>query len=280
MSAICFCSQKDLAAQTIKEQLLQHYPFTETSRSYDSSPIYELDQLSLVTIEQDSIYADNLDQHFKSDLFIFASRHKSAAFKPALLTHIPGNWATAELGGKPSTLCHASPSAMKIALQTLLAEQQRLDFTGWECGLEVTHHGPFIQTTPVLYVEIGSTESEWQNPMAAEIVARTIVTVAQHFQQPFPAVLGFGGPHYCPAFTQLCSETQYAVGHVIPKYHLDQLSESLVTHAIDRTGPSLTSAALDWKGMKSKHRQHAMQLLEPLGIEVKRVRNLLREAKE
>ncbi|MFX1577696.1 MAG: D-aminoacyl-tRNA deacylase, partial [Promethearchaeota archaeon] len=164
MSVICFCSQKDLAAQHIKRQLLNIYPFTETDETYDTYPIYQLDQLSVVTIEKDSIHADNLDNQFSADLFIFASRHKSAAFQPALLTHIPGNWAEADLGGKPSTLCIAPPSAMKIALQTLLSESERLGFTDWACGLEATHHGPFIESTPVLFVEIGSTEQEWQNP--------------------------------------------------------------------------------------------------------------------
>ncbi|MFW9832236.1 MAG: D-aminoacyl-tRNA deacylase, partial [Candidatus Thorarchaeota archaeon] len=204
----------------------------------------------------------------------------SAAFKPALLTHIPGNWATAELGGKPPTLCKASPSALKIALQKLLAERQRLGLMDWACGLEATHHGPFIQATPVLYVEIGSTETEWQNITAAEVVARTIVTIAQRFQESYPAILGFGGPHYCPAFTQLCSETQYAVGHVMPKYHLDQISEHLVQHALEQTSGPLACAALDWKGMTSRNRKQVIQILEKLGIEVKRVRSLLRDSAE
>ncbi|MFX1319742.1 MAG: hypothetical protein ACFE9O_11485, partial [Promethearchaeota archaeon] len=95
MSVICFCSQQDLAAQNIKRHLLNLFPFTETPETYNNQSIYKLDQLSLVTIEKDSIYADDLDDDFSADLFIFASRHKSAAFQPALLTHIPGNWADA-----------------------------------------------------------------------------------------------------------------------------------------------------------------------------------------
>ncbi|MFX1510575.1 MAG: D-aminoacyl-tRNA deacylase [Promethearchaeota archaeon] len=277
MSVICFCSQKDLAAQHIKRQLLTLFPFTETSDTYDDHPIYQLDQLSVVTIEPDSINADNLDDHFSADLFIFASRHKSAAFKPALLTHVPGNWAEAELGGKPSTLCIAPPSAMKIALQTLLSEQKRLGLTDWACGLEATHHGPFIESTPVLFIEIGSTEHEWQNPLAAEIVARTIVTTAQQYQTSYPAVLGFGGPHYCPGFTRLNSETKYAVSHVMPRYHLDQLSETLITQAIHRSRPKPTIAAIDWKGMKGEQRERVTALAEALGLQVTRIRHLIRD---
>lgn len=273
---ICFCSQKDLAATHIKHQLLTLFPFTETSATYDNQPIYQLDQLSLVTIEPDSIYADNLDDHFAADLFIFASRHKSAAFQPALLTHIPGNWAEAELGGKPSTLCIAPPSAMKIALKTLLSEQERLGLTDWACGLEATHHGPFIKSTPVLYIEIGSTEREWQNPLAAEIVARTIVLTAQQYQTPYTTVLGFGGPHYCPGFTRLNSETEYAVSHVMPRYHLNQLSETLIAQAIQRSRPKPTIAALDWKGMKGVQREQVKALAEALGLQVTRIRHLIR----
>ncbi|MHA2406288.1 MAG: D-aminoacyl-tRNA deacylase [Candidatus Hermodarchaeia archaeon] len=280
MSVICFCSKKDLAALNIKHQLLALFPFTETSDTYDAHPIHQLANLSVVTIEKDSIYADNLDESFSADLFIFASRHKSAAFKPALLTHIPGNWAEADLGGKASTLCIAPPSAMKIALHSLLSEQQRLGLTDWACGLEATHHGPFIPSTPVLYVEIGSTEKEWENPIAAEIVARTIVTVAQQYQTSYPTVLGFGGPHYCPGFTRLSVETPYAVSHVLPKYHLDQLSESLFAQAIQRSSPQPTHAALDWKGMKGDQRNQVKTLAEGLGLKVDRVRNLIRSSNE
>lgn len=278
MSVVCFCSLKDLAAQTIKEHLLQHHPFVETGTTFNSTPIYKFNELSLVTIEQDSIYADDLDQQFTADLFIFASRHKSAAFKPALLTHIPGNWGPAELGGKASTLCTAHPTAMKIALQTLLAERQRLELTDWACGLEVTHHGPFIHNVPVLYIEIGSTEEEWQNPKAAEAVSQAVVSVAQRHQEPHPVVFGVGGPHYCPAFTRLCAETPYAISHILPKYYLDQASPALIKHAIERTSTPPSYVALDWKGMKGPQRDQVIQIVSELGLETKRVRALLHES--
>lgn len=279
MSAICLCSQQDIAAQTIKRQLLSLFPFKEAHKTFDGSPIYQLDNLTLVTIESDSIYADHLDQQLSADLFIFASRHKSAAFKPALLTHIPGNWSGADLGGKPSTLCMASASAMKIALQTLLVERQRFGLESWACGLEVTHHGPWVEDIPVLFVEIGSTEVEWQNETAAEIIARVIVAVARNFQQDFPSVLGFGGPHYCPSFTRLCAETKYAVSHVMPKYHIDEVSEELVSHALDQTQGSIVYAALDWKGMSGGQRTRLLEVLDNCNLPARRVRDLLREEK-
>ena len=280
MSVVCFCSQKDLAAQNIKHQLLTLFPFVETKETYNRSPIYQFDKLSVVTIEKDSIYADNLDDDFSADLFVFASRHKSAAFKPALLTHIPGNWADADLGGKPSTLCIAPPSAMKIALQTLLTERERLGLTTWACGLEATHHGPYIKSIPVLFVEIGSTEEEWQNPIAAEIVARTIVAVAQQYQTTFPTVLGFGGPHYCPGFTRLSTETDFAISHVMPRYHLNHLSEALVAQALTRSNPAPTRIALDWKGMKGDQREQVTAIAKTLGLKVDRIRNLVRGSSE
>ena len=275
MSVVCFCSTQDLAAQTIKQCLLKEYPFTDTSTTFDSFPIYQLGQLTLVTLQQDSIHAENLEQHFSADLFIFASRHKSAAFQPALLTHVPGNWEKADLGGKPSSLCVAPAIALKVALQTLYTNREEFGLSEWACGLEVTHHGPFIESTPVLFIEIGSTEQEWQHIPAAHLVARSIIAVAQHSEQSYPVVLGFGGPHYCPAFTRLSLETKYAVGHIVPKYHLDKINESLLQHAIQRSSPPPVCAALDWKGMKSDQRNQVLSLLESLNLEAKRVRTLL-----
>lgn len=279
MSVVCFCSSQDLAAQTIKQCLLNEYPFIDTGTAFDSFPIYQLDQLSLVTLQQDSIHAENLDQHFSADLFIFASRHKSAAFQPALLTHVPGNWGQADLGGKAATLCVAPATALKVALQTLFANRSQYGLSDWACGLEVTHHGPFVESTPVLFIEIGSTEQEWQHVPAAQLVARSILAVAQYSEQSFPAVLGFGGPHYCPAFTRLSLETAFAVGHIVPKYHLDAINETLIQHAIQRFSPAPVCAALDWKGMKGNQRDQVLSLLKSLNLEAKRVRTLLHESK-
>ncbi|MFX1562275.1 MAG: D-aminoacyl-tRNA deacylase [Promethearchaeota archaeon] len=279
MSAICLCSLQDIAAQNIKQQLLSLFPFIETEATFDSHPIYKLDNLSIVTIQSDSINADQLDEQLSADIFIFASRHKSAAFKPALLTHIPGNWADAQLGGKSSQLCIAPPSALRTALHTLLEEQERLGLKDWACGLEATHHGPWIENTPVLFIEIGSTEREWRNKMAAEIVARSIVAVAQNMDKKYPIVLGFGGPHYCPAFTRLCTETGYAVSHIMPKYHISQVSEVLVQHAINRTKGEISCAAIDWKGMKGSQREHLFDILNTVGLGARRVRDLLHSEK-
>jgi D-aminoacyl-tRNA deacylase len=279
VSAICLCSQQDIAAQTIKEQLLELFPFKETQTTTNDEPIYQYKNLQIVTIEVDSIYADNLNQQFNTDLFIFASRHKSAAFKPALLTHVPGNWGTADLGGRPKQLCIASPSALKIALKTLISERERLELEGWECGLEVTHHGPWIEHTPVLFIEIGSTEKEWSNSLAAEAVARTIVAVSENFDQTVPTVLGFGGPHYCPGFTRLSIETNYAVSHVMPKYHIEQVSKAIIHHAINRTVGSIQYAAIDWKGLTGPQRNRVLSQLDSIGLEARRIRDLLHEEK-
>jgi D-tyrosyl-tRNA(Tyr) deacylase len=165
---------------------------------------------------------------------------------------------------------------MKIALHTLLTEKQRVGLHDWSCGLEATHHGPLIEGPPVLFIEIGSSKQEWQNTEAAEIVARSIVTVAEKYTTSYPTVLGFGGPHYCPAFTRLCAETNFAISHVVPRYHLNQVSESLIRQAIKRTAAPVSLAALDWKGMKSSERNQILELLKNVGLEATRVRDLLR----
>jgi D-aminoacyl-tRNA deacylase len=279
LSATCICSTQDIAAQNIKRQLLTLYPFTEKDEEFDRAPIYQFNNLSIVTIKSDSIYADRLDRRLSADVFIFASRHKSASFKPALLVHTPGNWAMAELGGKPSTLCTALPSAVKMAHQTLLSERNRLELDLWACGLEATHHGPWIEEVPTLFVEIGSSEQEWRNEVAGKIVARAIIAVAENLHKPAPAFLGFGGPHYCPAFTRLSIETDYAASHLMPKYHLNQVSESLVRHAVERTAGPIELAALDWKGMKGSQRKRLSEILDKMNIEAHRVRDLLRVEK-
>jgi D-aminoacyl-tRNA deacylase len=196
--------------------------------------------------------------------YIFASTHRSESGKPCFTAHTPGNWGAAGMGGEPRTLNVASAARLAAAVQKMkgLTDASTL---GWDVAVEVDHHGPTLQR-PVLFVEIGSSEKEWENEEAGRICAEGIVAAA--CAAPLPeACAGFGGTHYCPKFTQLVLSGT-ALSHVISGYSLERegMDEGMVRQALEKSDCKTARALLDWKGIKGGRRQELVACLEKLGM--------------
>jgi D-aminoacyl-tRNA deacylase len=213
------------------------------------------------------IYQDGLDRRLEhcgleSDILIFASRHRSKDGRQILTVHPTGNTKEAKLGGRPMELAAAAPQAMRSIYMNLKILNKNEDF---EVSLESTHHGPSDLTTPSLFVEIGSSEQEWVQPVAGRIVANALLLLSH---ESAPVAVGFGGNHYAPRQTKLIEETEIAFGHIFPDYKLDELNEELVRQAFDRSCADF--AYLDRKSMKAKQRDNLTDIIESLGYEVLR----------
>ena len=126
---ILAASSKDVAGVNIAKQILNHYPFSKTSRTFQENPVYHAEinqkQIRLVTLKEETINAQNLPDHFADlSLIVFISRHSSASGTPTLSVHTPGNFGAAELGGLPRTVsvspatAHANRAKSANALQT------------------------------------------------------------------------------------------------------------------------------------------------------------------
>lgn len=204
-------------------------------------------------------------ENFEDDLYFFASRHRSETGKPCLTVHAPGNWGAAMLGGREKEIGICAPSKMKTVLCEL---EKRSNELGWEVFQEVTHHGPYLKK-PALYVEIGSSEKEWKNSLAAEIVSEAIFKGIKS-EQAWKSCFGVGGGHYAPSFTKIMRETDVAVGHILPKYHIDMVELEVFRQGVERSGEKIEQVLLDWKGMVREQRKKIIGFCEELGIEWKR----------
>jgi D-tyrosyl-tRNA(Tyr) deacylase len=51
-----------------------------------------------------------------------------------------------------------------------------------------------------VFVEIGSTETEWKDRKAGFVIAKSIAETIKNFKEnPYNEIaIGIGGPHYCP----------------------------------------------------------------------------------
>jgi len=261
---------KDPAGMNVKNNLIKHFNLKKTSKTYDNETIYKLDENTrLYTINEQHIYADNLDKKINADVFIFATTHRSEAGKPSLSVHTPGNWNKAELGGKERKLCIAMPLLMKNAYLELKKLNHLKEF---EVTLECTHHGPYIEK-PSMFIEIGSSLQQWENKQAGKINANVIVNIIKK-QNNYKIAFGIGGPHYCNNFNKILERTDIATSHICPKYMLQYLDEEMIKQAIQKSSQKVDLILLDWKGLGTE-KTRIVELLDKLNIKYERVNNIL-----
>jgi D-aminoacyl-tRNA deacylase len=230
-------------------------------------------------VEEDILHEENFnsDKIRQADFVIFASKHKSEKKERTLSIHAPGNWADALYGGKPGKVSKTSAQFLKQCIVKLKknTEDYKLDY---KVTMECTHHGPLINK-PCMFIEIGSTDMEWNDRRAAFAVAKTIREMIEEFKEnPYNEnVIAIGGPHYCQSFNKIQLESNIAISHVIPNYVLP-LTESMVKQAVEKTEEEVDFALLDWKGIKrSADRQQVKEVLDKLYISHKRTSQVNKE---
>jgi D-aminoacyl-tRNA deacylase len=268
-------SNKDIASQNIKEQILKCHPFKKTNINYQQAPLYlaniNNNEVTLATLSGETVKAQNLPEDFPSaKLIVFISRHSSQSGKPTLSVHTPGNLGNAELGGLPRKVSVAPASAMQTALKALKHQQETLKL-GYEVSYECTHHGPSLNV-PTMFVELGSSQPQWEDPVAAQAVAHAAIAAIAEFSAPkASAVLGIGGTHYNQKFTAMALSDEAVFGHMIPKYTVGVVDEEILRQCVERTLEKVSLAALDWKGIRSEDKPGLLSALEGVGLRFQKV---------
>ena len=224
-------------------------------------------------VDDEIIYTENLDLEKinKYDFIIFASKHQSEKKEKTLSVHAPGNWRHAEFGGENRKVCFASALFEKKIFEIFNRNKKEFGLDNYKLTLEATHHGPLI-SKPCLFIEIGSTETEWRDRRAGFAVAKTISQAINEFKENKyrEIAIGIGGPHYCPNFNKIQLNSNIAISHIIPKYALP-LTEEILKQAIDKTIEEVDFALLDWKGLgNSEQRKQVLDVLDKMYINYKK----------
>ena len=263
MTVLIIASSEDPASTNIKNSLLEQTTWEEHGTFYDS-PIFRhvsMNNLVIVTIPDKKIRHENIDievheqLHIDPKIAIFLSRHRSKMGEPTLTVHPIGNFADAEFGGQPKTLVPCAPRMMTHLLRLIKKNLQPTDLDYQVC-YEVTHHGPFLKV-PSLFVEVGSTEIQWQQKEPASIIATSLLELLTTYQyedefpKDIPVLLGIGGGHYAPRFTDVAFQKNAAFGHMIPSYHIDSgvIDWTMIEQAIHAT-PNIHGVYLHKKALK------------------------------
>ncbi|MFO7677566.1 MAG: D-aminoacyl-tRNA deacylase [Thermoplasmatota archaeon] len=273
MTIVIISSNTDPASINIKNHLLQATPWQEVS-SFCSNPVFRLTQIPsiyLVTINDNKIFHENIDKEIQKHLHIhpstaiFLSRHRSQSAIPSLSVHPIGNYGDAEFGGKSQTLVYAEPIFMSNLLR-IIKKNVPSSLDDYQICFEVTHHGPYLDI-PTLFVEIGSTEKQWNDPHLGKIIGQSILELLQTTKREnkkfMPIVVGVGGGHYAPRFTDVVFEKNVAFGHMIPKYHIKQgnIDIQFYKNALEKT-PNVQGVYIHKKSFK---KSEVSQLKELFG---------------
>ena len=208
-------------------------------------------------VEGRLIHAEAVDRQIDADLLIFLSRHASANPVPVLTVHVTGNFGAAELGGTPRTLAPAAPAMMQATLRALA----RYCPEGYRVSYEVTHHGPTAISLPSFFVEIGSTEREWGDPVAGGAVAESVLSAVP--QEPVP-LIGFGGNHYAARETEIALTSRGAFGHIAHTRETAALDEAMVRSMMEKSGA--VAAYIDRKALDREVLNRLSGMLEALQI--------------
>jgi D-aminoacyl-tRNA deacylase len=268
-------SNKDIASQNIKTQILQSQPFKQTIESFQQNPIYSAtinkQKVIMLTLSGESVQAQELPTSFPSaKMVVFISRHSSRSGKPTLSVHAPGNFAKADLGGLALQVSVAPASAMGNALKALHHNKTLLSLD-YEVSYECTHHGPSL-TVPAMFVELGSSEAQWKDPTAAQAVANAAIDAIANFANPaVSAALGIGGPHYSEKFTRMAITGEAIFGHIIPKYAISGIDSQILLQCAKKTFEKVSGAILDWKGIKSEDKPRLLKSLKDAGLPFEKV---------
>jgi D-tyrosyl-tRNA(Tyr) deacylase len=212
-------------------------PHDLTGLYVGGDPIYQLSPVAAAVQRPGHHVEDTgLDSSLPSSVvatrlpIVFPSIHRSEQRVPCFTVHPLGNTGPlADVGGRPAALVPAPARLMVNALRRLAEARST---TGLPATYEATHHGPWLRN-PAFFAEIGYDATGGPPPEAVRVLARTLIDLSEDPQDR--VVVGIGGGHYVPHFTDLALRRRWAFGHLISRHALESLDPTVPGQAVDRT---------------------------------------------
>lgn len=268
-SPIIVSSRNDPASWNIAQALITKTGFKrEPGQKIET---YSKGDVRLIVLEKLGIYTDPSEIPADVGTTIFVSKHVSASGRAALTVHTTGNLTKeAKFGGNPEEVSRVDPSIIRHALRALKVGVAEAGLQ-IEVTMEATHHGPTNLLMPVCFVEIGSGEKEWTDPVLGEIAANAVVSALAQVEESPPTAVGFGGTHYSAKHTRICIEGDFAIGHLVSSHSFDGgVSQRVIGDTFNKTTGSCNTAIVDWKGLHSNDRRRLIASFEAAGREIVR----------
>ena len=185
-------------------------------------------------------------------------------------------------------VCHTSAQLLKIAYQNLVKYKEKNGLE-WPVDREVNHHGPTQFEFPLIFMELGSAEENWNHEIGGKAVADAIMGTIQEYLEKLPieianlsenfthqelfnqirenesgVAIGMGGVHYARNFARLLDKIP--ISFITPKYFVAELNEDFLDQMIKNTLEPVKYAIIDWNSMNSATRLDLITLLEKMSM--------------
>ncbi|MBA2850609.1 D-aminoacyl-tRNA deacylase [Methanococcus maripaludis] len=254
MDYLLISSETDPASQNLKKHV-ENYGYS----------VFNIEKKSTQT---------NYSEFPQSEMYIFLSKHASESKKPTLTVHTPGNLTDDNShGGNPEEISPCNPVFNTLMLQNMnkYNEMEEYQELGFDVSFEVLHHGPTDLKAPSAFVEIGSSEEQWQIDDAAEIITNSLIDTLNSIQNSEydekEKIIGIGGGHYSPKFTKLALREEYYVGYLTPKHA--KLSENILNQLTSKQ--EFDFVGIDWKGLYGEDKRKYAEFFDENDISWQRV---------
>lgn len=256
MKPVILYTSNNIASKNIADKLVMEHGFEPSGKD-------EWIKKGVKLIDTRAPHILEIPTEFFADYLLVLSTHKSKNPDKMLTAHIPGNWGKAEMGGTDRTLNIAASSRLKIIFQEVAKEAKRI---GWKSSLEADHHGPNCEV-PIIFVEIGTTEEEWQDETAGRAIANAVDSSLLR-EETFEPVFAVGEGHYPKTFSKLELESPLAMGHMLPKYAIDGLDDPMFDQAIRRSVEKTSRVIIAKDGVSAAQREKIKEMAKSRGIAV------------
>lgn len=267
MSRLLICSEVDLPSVNMRSRLLAKGGWEDIGDDRECAYMAKGDAvlMSMPDMHIRHELPDEQAERFgvRVDDVVVMSKHSAKSGMPALTAHPIGNYHENQYGGLAETLAPASPALMTDALRRIVRYNPE---EGVQTCFEVTHHGPFARK-PIFYIEIGSDESNWGNMTAAETLANVIADLEP--DDGAIRLVGVGGGHYAPRFSEVALRYRASFGHMLPNYQMEGRDDEdivrMMRAACEATGTK--TVYLHRKSMKKPEERRISGLISSAGLE-------------
>ena len=252
IKTLLISSEQDPAGSNIHTEIMSILPeYTELS-----------DNISHMRTKERLIYLDGPSLPSDVDQIVFLSRHSSRDPRPVLTVHVTGNYGEAKYGGKSGKLTPSATRLMHALISNLVLNAP----DGFEVMYEATHHGPTCVPVPSCFVEIGSTEREWNDIHGSSAVARSVLNALMHDTHDVISLAGFGGTHYAIRQTEISKSSRGGFGHIMPSRDICYLTSDMFKDIT--TATNADAIYIDGKALASKDEHSIIKMASDLNLPV------------
>jgi len=210
-----------------------------------NEPLLHLNRPNTLFLEDLTCADEHKEAEYGVNEVFFLSRHVASSGTLSLTVHpigIPWLLDSTTSGGIPGK-CSPPNRRISSLFRSILGETKFRNLENkYQVTLEATHHGPHVDL-PTCFVEIGSSENEWSDADAGDILADCLAKEFEftHQQPPLEVdsntnivVISIGGGHYVPKMNDLAKlGPGIHIGHCLTTYALEanlkgEVAEQLV----------------------------------------------------